>query len=89
MFWTNLNLIKFVLRLFFVFLHMLFSGLCFLVQMSPTKHSASKKSSKRPQTDSDNSISADADIGYNDCYRKATIIMERVVKLETLENLHT
>ena len=40
--------------------------------MSPTKHSASKKSYKRPRTDSDNFISADADMAadvdmaYND-----------------------
>ena len=54
--------------------------------MSPTKHSASKKSSKRPCTDSDNFILADADMTYNDCYKRATIIMERVVKLDTLED---
>ena len=54
--------------------------------MSPTKHSATKKSSKRACTDFDNFKSAEADVAYNDCYNKATIIMERVVKLETLEN---
>ena len=54
--------------------------------MSPTKHSASKRSSKRPRTNSDNFISANADMAYNDCYRRATIIMERVVKLNTLDN---
>ena len=54
--------------------------------MSPTKHSASKKSYKRPHTDSDNFISADADMAYNDCYKRATIIMVRVVKLDTLED---
>ena len=86
MFWTNLNLIKFVLHLFFVFLHLLFSGLCFLVQMSPTKHSASKKSSKRLCTDFDNFISANADMAYNDWYKEATINTERVVKLNTLED---
>ena len=42
--------------------------------MSPTKHSATKKSSKQ------------ADMAYNDFYKKATIIMERVVRMETLEN---
>ena len=81
MFWTNLKLIKFVLC--FVFLHPFFF---FLVQMSPTKHSASKGSSKRPRTDSNNFISANVDMAYNDCYKRATIIMERVVKLDTLEN---
>ena len=25
-------------------------------------------------------------MAYNDCYKRATIIMERVVRLETLEN---
>ena len=54
--------------------------------MSPTKHLASNRSSKRPQIDSDNFISADADMAYNDCYKRATIIMERVVKLDTLED---
>ena len=54
--------------------------------MSPTKHSATKKSSKRACTDFDNFKSAEADVAYNDCYNKATIIMERVVNLETLEN---
>ena len=54
--------------------------------MSPTKHSASKKSSKHPRIDSDNFISTNADMAYNDCYKRATIIMERVVKLDTLED---
>ena len=56
------------------------------VQMSPTKHSASNKSFKSARTDFDNFISADADMAYNDWYKRATIIMERVVKLDTLEN---
>ena len=54
--------------------------------MSSTKHSASKKSPKRPRTYSDNFISADADMAYNDCYKRATIIMERIVKLDILED---
>ena len=55
--------------------------------MSPTKHSASKKpTSKRARIDSDNFKSVEADLKYNDCYKRATIIMERVVKLETLED---
>ena len=53
--------------------------------MSPTKHFASKKSSKRPRTDSDNFISVDANMASNNCYKRAIIIMERVVKLDTLE----
>ena len=54
--------------------------------MAPTKHAATKKpSSKRARTDSDHFKSADADMKYNDCYKGATIIMERVVHLESLE----
>ena len=56
------------------------------VQMSPTKHSASKKSSKRACRDSDNFTSIDAAMAYNDWYKRATIIMERVMKLDTLED---
>ena len=55
--------------------------------MSPTKHSASKKpTSKRAHTDSDNFKSMEVDLKYNDYYKRATIIMERVFKLETLED---
>ena len=55
--------------------------------MSPTKHSATKRSSsKRARTDSNNFKFTEADMKYNDCYKRATIIMERVVKLETLED---
>ena len=54
--------------------------------MSPTKHSASKKSSKRARTDFDNFKFAEADMACNDCYKQATIIMERVVQLDTLED---
>ena len=57
------------------------------MQMSPTKHSASKKpTSKHAHTDSDNFKSIEADLKYNDCYKRATIIMERVVELETRED---
>ena len=76
-----LKLIKFVLC--FVFLHPFFF---FLVQMSPTKHSASKRSFKHPRTDSNNFISANADMAYDDYYNQATIIMEKDVKLDTLED---
>ena len=61
--------------------------LCSFVQMAPTKHVATKKpSSKRARIDSDNFKSAEADMKYNDCYKGATIIMERVVQLESLED---
>ena len=54
--------------------------------MAPTKHIATKKpSSKRTCTNSDHFKSANADMKYNDCYKGATIIMERVVHLESLE----
>uniref|UniRef100_A0A7N2MZU5 Uncharacterized protein n=1 Tax=Quercus lobata TaxID=97700 RepID=A0A7N2MZU5_QUELO len=54
--------------------------------MSPTKHYASKISSKYPRMDSDNFKSIEVDMAYNDCYKRATIIMERVVRMETLED---
>ena len=54
--------------------------------MSPTKHSVTKKSTKHACTNSTNFKSIEAGLKYNDCYNKATIIMERVVKLETLED---
>ena len=63
-----------------------FYVLCVHVQMSPTKHSATKKSSKCACTDSDNSKSIKADLKYNDCYKRATIIIERVVQLDTLKD---
>ena len=54
--------------------------------MAPTKHAATKKpSSKCTRTDSNHFKSVDADMKYNDCYKEATIIMERVVHLESLE----
>ena len=54
--------------------------------MAPTKHAATKKpSSKRARIDSDHFKSANADMKYNDCYKEATIIMEKVVHLESLE----
>ena len=54
--------------------------------MSSTKHSASKKSSKRPRMDSENFQTIEVDMAYTDCYKRATIIMERVVRMETPEN---
>ena len=54
--------------------------------MAPTKHATTKKSSsKRACTDSNNFRSAEADMKYNDCYKDKTIIMERVVQLESLK----
>ena len=55
--------------------------------MAPTKHATPKRSSsKRARTDSNNFKSAEADMKYNDCYKRATIIMESVAKLETLKD---
>ena len=54
--------------------------------MSPTKHSTFKKSSKCACTDSDNFKFVEADMAYNNCYKRVMIIMERVVKLETLKD---
>ena len=54
--------------------------------MFPTKHSTTKKETKRPWTDSKNFRTIEVDMNYNDCYKSATIIMERVVKMETLED---
>ena len=59
--------------------------------MAPTKHAATKlatskkQSSKRAHTDSDNFRSTEAGLKYIDCYKHKTIIMERVVQLETLQ----
>ena len=54
--------------------------------MSPIKQLASKKSTKRQRSDSENFQSIEADMAYNDYYKRAPIIMERVVAMETLEN---
>ena len=54
--------------------------------MAPTRHAATKKpSSKRARTDSNNFRSTEADMKYNDCYKDKTIIMERVVQLDSLK----
>ena len=55
--------------------------------MAPTKHATPKRSSsKRARTDSNNFKSAEANMKYNDCYKRATIIMESVAKLEILKD---
>ena len=55
--------------------------------MAPTKHAATKKpTSKRAHTAFDHFKSAEADMKYNYCYKDKTIIMERVVQLESLES---
>ena len=54
--------------------------------MSPTKHSTTKKSSKRPCLDSENFQNVEAGLAYNNFYKRATIIMESSIRMETLEN---
>ena len=55
--------------------------------MSLTKHSVPKRpTSKHARTNSDNFKSIETDLKYNDCYKRVTIIMERVVKLDTLKD---
>ena len=54
--------------------------------MSPTKHSTTKKSLKQPRFDSENFQSIEVDLAFNDFYKKAPIIMERVLNMETLAN---
>ena len=72
---------------FFVFAHLVLFCLCSFAQMALTKHADTKKStSKRAGTDSDHFKAAEADMRYNDYYNKATIIMERVVQLESLKD---
>ena len=71
-----------------MFAHLVLFCLCSFAQITLTKHAATKKStSKRAGTDSDHFKSAEADMRYNDCYNKATIIMERVVQLESLKDI--
>ena len=55
--------------------------------MSPTKHATPKRSSSKcARTDSDNFRFAEANMKHNDCYKDKTIIMERVVQMESLED---
>ena len=61
--------------------------LCSFAQIAHTKHAATKKpTSKHACTDSDHFKSAKVDMKYNDCYKDKTIIMERVVQMQSLED---
>ena len=53
--------------------------------MSPVK-SATKKSAKRPRHSPDSFRDDDANNAYVDYYKNATIILERIVDIESLEN---
>ena len=55
--------------------------------MAPIKHASTKKqTSKHARTNSDHFKSTKADMKYNDYYNKATIIMEKVIQLESLKD---
>ena len=54
--------------------------------MSPHKSAAKNKSSKHQCISSDAFRNDDADMAYNDYYKRASIIMERTVELESLEH---
>ena len=62
-----------------------FFVLVFVLQMSPIKKKATKKSSKRPCTSSDTFQNDDANMAFLDHYKHALIILERSVDLESLE----
>ena len=64
----------------FVFVHM------FLFYSVFPYADVSYPTSKRARTDSNNFKSIEANLKYNDYYKRATIIVERVVKLDTLED---
>ena len=57
----------------------------FVLQMSLIKKMATKKSSKCPRTLSDSFRNDDADMTFNDHYKRALIILKRIVDLESLE----
>ena len=54
--------------------------------MSPLKKSATKKSSKRPHTSSDAFQDDDANMAYNNYYKRVPIILERIVELKSLKH---
>ena len=55
--------------------------------MAPIKHAATKKPTSNCACTTFNHFkSAEADMKYNDYYKDKTIIMERVVQLESLES---
>ena len=53
--------------------------------MSPLKKLPTKKSSKSQRTSLDAFRNNDADMAFNDHYKRASIILERTVELESLE----
>ena len=57
----------------------------FVLQMSPIKKKTTKKPSKRPCTSSDSFRNDDVDMAFNDHYKHAPIILERIVDLDSLK----
>ena len=57
----------------------------FVLQMSHIKKLAAKKSLKRPRTFSDSFPNDDAEMAFNDHYKRVPIIFERTMDLESLE----
>ena len=53
--------------------------------MSPIKKKATKKSSKRPRTTLDSFCNDDANMTFLDHYKRAPIVLERLVDLDSLE----
>ena len=53
--------------------------------MSPIKKKATKKSSKHPHTSSDSFRNDNTNMAFLDHYKRAPIILERVVDLKSLE----
>ena len=57
----------------------------FVLQMSPIKKKTTKKPSKRPRNSSDSFRNDDVDMAFNDHYKQAPIILERIVDLDSLK----
>ena len=69
---------------FLVCVRLCFFMFVFVLQMSPLKKSATKKSSKCQRTSSNSFWSDDANMAFNDHYKRAPIILERTVDLRVL-----
>ena len=54
--------------------------------MSPRQKSVAKKSSKRPRRSSDSFRNDDASMAIIDHYKRASIVLERTVDLESLKD---
>ena len=54
--------------------------------MSPRKKTAAKKSAKHPHFSLDSFRNNDANMAYNDHYKRALIVLKRTVDIESLWN---